>query len=270
MKINLTALLAIFAAVSLSASPVTAPTTVHARPDKSTPAIGILAAGTEPEFAGATAEPLPPGWEAVVITSNHDAYVAAKDVAKSLDVKIGSTLRTAPKADASVIGTMEPGDYAEIVGVKGKWTQLRLTKKRTGYIQIAGAAASAPSTSVAAAPAASVPLAPAPATPTASTFGGGGRPVQTVGINDPGSAALPRLFQGTFASTRRPLMPRRPYDYQLSDANGDRYAYLDISKLLLTEQIDKYIERSVVVYGTAKPVENTRDIVIVVESLQLR
>ncbi|WP_404421627.1 hypothetical protein [Nibricoccus sp. IMCC34717] len=270
MKIKLFILLASFWAAALSAAPLSAPTTVHARPDKSTPAIGILAAGTEPELAGATSDPLPTGWEAVVIASNHDAYVQAKDVAKSLDVKIGATLRTAPKADAQVIGTMEPGDYADIVGVKGKWTQLRLIKKRVGYIQVGtpAAVASAAPQPQAAAPAAAP--APAPASPTASTFGGAGRAVETVGINPQGSAALPRLFQGTFASTRRPLMPRRPYDFQLTDANGERYAYLDVSRLLLTEQIDKYIDHTVVVYGTAKPVDNTRDIVIVVESLQLR
>jgi hypothetical protein len=270
MKINLLVLLASFWAAAACAAPLSAPATVHARPDKSTAAIGILAAGTEPELAGATSDPLPTGWEAVVISSNHDAFVQAKDVAKSLDVKIGATLRTAPKADAQVIGTMEPGDYAEIIGVKGKWTQLRLTKKRVGYIQV-GAPANIASTLPQSQPAsAAAAPAPAPATPTASTFGGAGRPVETVGAGSAGSAALPRLFQGTFASTRRPLMPRRPYDFQLTDANGERYAYLDVSRLLLTEQIEKYIDHTVVVYGTAKPVDNTRDIVIVVESLQLR
>lgn len=269
MKINLLFWLGLTASVSLSASPLATTTTVHAKPDKSAPAVAVLAAGTEPELAPLPAEPVPAGWEAVVVASQQDAYVASKDISKSLDVKIGATLRGGPKADAPVIGTMEAGDYAEIVTVKGRWHQVKLTKKSTGYIYTgkvaSGSVATAPTPSPA--PAAAAP-APAPATPTASTFAGAGRPVETVSLGE--NAALPRLFQGTFASSRRPLMPRRPYDFQLNDANGERYAYLDVSKLLLTEQIDKYIDHTVVVYGTAKPVPNTRDIVIEVESLQLR
>jgi hypothetical protein len=43
-----------------------------------------------------------------------------------------------------------------------------------------------------------------------------------------------------------------------------------VSKLLLTEQIEKYIDHAVVVYGAAKNATDGRDIVIEVESLQLR
>jgi hypothetical protein len=56
----------------------------------------------------------------------------------------------------------------------------------------------------------------------------------------------------------------------LNDDSGTRYAYLDVSKLLLTEQIEKYIDHVVVVYGAAKSVPQHKDIVIEVESLQLK
>lgn len=85
-----------------------------------------------------------------------------------------------------------------------------------------------------------------------------------------GSASLPRSFQGKFVSTRRPLAPRHPYDWALNDDSGKRYALLDVSKLLQTEQIEKYTDRMVVVYGSAKPSPNGRDILIQVESLQLK
>jgi len=91
-----------------------------------------------------------------------------------------------------------------------------------------------------------------------------------VNLGDGGSSTLPRLFQGKFVSTRSAFKPRRPYDWALADDSGDRYAYVDISKLLLTEQIDKYIGHVVVVYGSAIAVPGTKDIVIEVESLQLR
>lgn len=81
---------------------------------------------------------------------------------------------------------------------------------------------------------------------------------------------MPRLLAGKFVSTRSPFKPRRPYDWALNDDAGKRYAYLDISKLLLTEQIESYIDHSVVVFGAAKPIAGTKDFVIEVESLQLR
>ena len=88
-------------------------------------------------------------------------------------------------------------------------------------------------------------------------------------LGDGGGAALPRQFAGWFVSTRRPFMPRRPYDYALNDDAGRRYTYLDLSKLLLTEQIEKYVGHKVVVFGRARPAGG-QDIVITVETLQLR
>src|SRR5690606_7453567 len=83
-------------------------------------------------------------------------------------------------------------------------------------------------------------------------------------------AALPRLFEGKLATTRSPLRPRRPYDWALEADDGTRFAYLDFTKLLLTEQIESYQDRVIVVYGVARTVPDTKDIVIAVESLQLR
>ncbi len=91
-----------------------------------------------------------------------------------------------------------------------------------------------------------------------------------VNLGDGGSTTLPRQFAGKFVSTRRPFAPRRPFDYALEDDAGKRYAYLDISKLLLTEQIEKYVDRHVVVFGTARNAPDAKDIVIAIETLQLR
>jgi hypothetical protein len=91
-----------------------------------------------------------------------------------------------------------------------------------------------------------------------------------VNLGDGGSSTLPRLFQGKFVSTRHPFRPRRPFDWALNDDAGERYAYLDMSKLLLTDQLDKYVDHHVVVYGAAKSVPDHKDIVIEVESLQLK
>ena len=70
--------------------------------------------------------------------------------------------------------------------------------------------------------------------------------------------------------TQKPLRPRRPYDYALNDEAGKRYAYVDVSRLLQTEQIEKYVDHNVVVFGAAKATADGKDIVITVETLQLK
>ncbi len=281
MKINL--LLALFAATSLAAAPLTTSTAVHVRPDASSPTLATLPAGTEPKAAVGTALPLAAGWSAVQVDGPHTAYIQNKDLQKNLDVRPGAVFYAAPKAGGPSVATMEPGDQVEITGYHGRWTEVKVTKRIVGYIQgwsgAAPAAAAARSTTPAALPsnastpaapanrpAATQPFSPAPAA-AAAAAGAQGRPVS---LGDGGSASLPRLFQGKFVSTRSVLRPRRPYDFQLNDSAGERYAYLDVSRLLQTEQIDKYVDRTVAVYGTAKGVAGTKDIVIEVESLQLK
>jgi hypothetical protein len=122
---------------------------------------------------------------------------------------------------------------------------------------------------------ATAPAVPEQSTPTPATGDtrapvAPGRAAPMTTNRDDSSASLPRSFQGKFVSTRRPLAPRHPYDWALNDDTGKRYALLDVSKLLQTEQIEKYTDRMVVVYGSAKPSPNGRDILIQVESLQLK
>ncbi len=77
------------------------------------------------------------------------------------------------------------------------------------------------------------------------------------------------MFEGRFVFPRNPFKPRRPHDWALSDESGSRFAYLDVSRLLQTEQIENYTNRTVAVFGTARPMPGTKDFVITVESLQL-
>jgi hypothetical protein len=268
MKTNLRLLLAFFAAAaSLTAAPLTSSSAVHARPEASAPAVAVLKAGTEPVAAAGVALTLPPGWQAVELSGPHEVYVHGKDLTKNLDVKPNAEFRTQPKADAPVLTTFAAGDKAEITGLRGKWTQMKLEKKIVGYLYTPGggaAGAHMPVTTPS-----YTPPAPAPVPAIASTGSASGRPAQNINLGDGGSSALPRLFKGQLVASRK-LIGRAPYEFQLNDDGGARYAYLDTSKLLLTEQIDKYIDHTVVVYGTAKPVPNSKDIVIQVESLQLQ
>jgi hypothetical protein len=251
-------------AAAAAAAPLTATTAVHLQPDEKSPAVAVLNAGSEPVAAPDAPAGAPAGWMAVELPGPFDGYVQNRDITKSLDVRDGAPIHLAPKADAVVLAAMGKADKATITGLHGKWTQISLQKKLTGYIRTGGT----PSTVAPAA--ASAPLAPPPVTPVAYGVTTEGRPAPMVNLGDGGSSTLPRLFQGKFVSTRSPFRPRRPFDWALDDDAGERYAYLDMSKLLLTDQLDKYVDHHVVVYGAAKSVPGRKDIVIEVESLQLK
>ncbi|HEY0945757.1 MAG TPA: SH3 domain-containing protein [Opitutaceae bacterium] len=268
MKINRLGLAAVFAAAfsTVSAVPLTQTAAVHAKPSATAPVVSVLNAGAEPVTA--TGTDAPAGWMAVELSGPHELYVQNKDIQKNLEVKPGASMHKEPKTDSPAVATAVAGDPTEITGLRGRWTQIRLNKPLIGYIQVGGASTSpTPATPPPAHTPAVQSTPPPPATAPATNTG---QPAPMVNSGDGGISALPRLFQGKLTSTRHPLRPRRPYEYQLVDDGGDRYAYVDITKLLQTEQIDKYVDRTVVVYGTAKPVAGTKDIVIQVESLQLR
>lgn len=275
MKTNL-ALAGFFfasAAAVIAAAPLTSATAVHVQPDESSLTIQVLNAGTQPTLTASQSGSLPSGWVAVELPGPFEAFVKNGDIMKSLDVKVGAPVYLTPKAGAPELTKIEAADRTNITGLHGKWTQIRLEKRLVGYIRVNGVASYAMPANGAMETAASPAQAPlvdaSPMTPIAYGTTAAGHPAATMNL-DSGSSSLPRLIQGKFVSTRSAFKPRRPYDWALNDDAGDRYAYLDVSRLLLTEQIEKYIGHTVVVYGAAKSVPGGRDIVIEVESLQLK
>ena len=269
MKTKLALLAFFLAARGAFAAPLPATTAVHAQPDANSPAIATLKAGTEPTPVQDQLATTPSGWLAVELPGPFEGYVQNKDIAKSLDVKIGAKIHLTPKTDSGVITTMEAADKAEITGLHGRWTQVKVEKTLTGYIYLG-------TTEVASKPAADAPPAAEPAPFQTAPVAPIGQGVTAAGKSVPvnlasgNGATLPRLFQGKFVSTRSPFKPRRPFDWALHDDAGKRYAYLDISKLLLTEQIESYADHVVVVYGAARPGPDGKEMVIQVESLQLK
>lgn len=271
----LSAALGSFALVCASAAALAAPltetTAVHTKPDKASPAVSFLKAGTEPAPLAEAVASTPAGWMAIELPGPFDVYAQNKDLAKSLDVKPGSNLYLAPKIDSSVLTLAQKDDKATITGLQGKWTQLRLERKITGYIYVGSAPGYLPAIATTpAAPTAHAPATPLSAAPVAPGVYGVAAAGQPVNLGDGGASMLPRQFAGKFITTRSPFKPRRPYDWALADDAGKRYAYLDISKLLLTDQIENYANHTVVVFGAAKNVPETKDIVIQVETLQLK
>ncbi|MBC8039342.1 MAG: hypothetical protein H7Y06_02265 [Opitutaceae bacterium] len=263
-KSTLIASLVLAASAALNAAPLAETTPVFGSPDTAAKPVASLPAGTEPALAPGVSAPA--GWTAVTLAGPHEVWAPNSSVNKALEVRAGASYFTEAKTDAPVLATAQKDDPTDIIDYKGKWTKFRLSKPVTGYIKspakVASATPAATSAVVASAP---VKDSAAPVTPGQQV--GYGRPAP---VGDGASSALPRLFQGKLASTQSPLRPRRPYDFQLTDDSGARYAYVDVSKLLATEQINKYTDRTVVVYGTAKAVPGTKDMVIIAESLQLR
>lgn len=268
------------ATLSLSAAPLAATTAVHTQPDEAAPVLAVLAAGTTPTPAPDALATTPAGWMAVELPGPFDAFVRRSDLLKSLDVKPGASLYRAPDLTAGVLATAQQGDAITITGLHGKWTQVSLAKKLTGYIHVDGgapapavatltdSAAPAPTPAASSTPPAAATLAPPPVAASAHGVATAGQPAPV--LNPNGDTALPRYYQGRFVSTRSPFRPRRPYDWALNDEAGKRIAYLDTSHLLLTDQIENYTDHSVLVYGATRPSPDGKDFVIVLDSLQLK
>ena len=260
MKIKLIASAAPLAWCSLvCAATLPAPTAVQIQPDPSSAVIVVLKAGSEEPAPSDKAGPAPAGWSAVVVPGPFEAFVKNKDLAKSLDIIPGSPVFQSPKEGAAVLTIFDKSDKAEITGLlKGGWTRVRLDKALIGYIQVA--------------PSAPAPVAPAaaPAPFPSAVQPSSAAPNAVVTGSDSTPASLSRLFEGTLSSTRNPLLPRRPFDWQIVDLDGNRIAFVDLGRLLLTDQVESYAGRPVVVLGTLKTVPDSKDLVIEAEGLRLK
>jgi hypothetical protein len=247
---------ALTGSAALNAATLNVATAVQSKPDASSPVIAVLPAGADMPALSDKAGAPPSGWVAVDMAGPFQGYVMNKDLTKQLDILPGSGIYLSPKEATVPFATYEKGDKADITGLHGKWTQITLQKSIVGYIQ-ADAAASVSSAPVAAAPA----PAPAPSAPTSVA------PEPAAPTDD---AGLSKLFEGTLTGTRTLLMPKKPFDWQIVDADGKRIAYLDLSKLLLTDQIENYAGHAVVVLGYLESIKNSSDLVIHAEGLRLK
>ncbi|HYC72338.1 MAG TPA: SH3 domain-containing protein, partial [Opitutaceae bacterium] len=198
----------------------------------------------------------PAGWRRVELGGPFDAFVHSRDLNKGLEIRGGASLVEGPRAGAPVITVADEAEQFDLVGTVGDWVKIRLNKKLTGYIAV-GETANLPAPERAAV---APPTRPAnPGTPAAT-----GRPAQFAGS----SADLPRTFQGQLTSAARPILnPNPPYDYQLTDVNGKRIAYLDMRRVLLNVRLESLAGRAVTVTGTLRNTVDGKDLVVAVETL---
>lgn len=253
---------------SLLAEVATRATPVHLRPDSGSPVLRLYKAGeTLPDTVSVNTAA--DGWTTVALPGPHDVFVENRYIGKDLDVKPGAPLHLGAKTSTPVLTQSTVDDKVKITGLRGRWTQLQLEQPVTGYIF--GATPNSVMRTAPEIPTATLHDGPdfssgatEPAKPTI------GKAINRTTAERESLAALPRLFEGFLESTRAPLRPRRPYDFALQTASGTRFAYLDLKRILLNTPVENYMRHNVVVYGTARPIPDTTDIVITVESIQLR
>ncbi len=260
MKIKIACLLLVSLVVRLVAADIL-PTdaAVFVQPDPKSPVLVRLKAGNTIVYTGDA----PAGWRRVEISGTFEGYAHNRDITKDLSVRAGGNILAAPKKDAPALTVAQEGDKTEVVGLAGgDWVQVKFAKKLQGFVATAAAANLAPDPVASLAPLAPA-VSPAPAAPASNI----GRAVPLTG----NTADLPRLFAGRFVLARRALInPNPPYDYQLIDSNGRRFAYIDTKRLLLTDQIQAYIEREVSITGTIRNTVDGKDLVIAAESMTLK
>ncbi|MBL9215052.1 MAG: SH3 domain-containing protein [Opitutaceae bacterium] len=244
-----------FTAVRLAAETLKSDAAVFSQTDPKSPVLARLKAGAVITPVGEA----PAGWRRVEVSGPFDAFVNNRDITKALEVREGASIYAAPRKDAPLLATAAAGDKTEVTGlVGGDWCQIRLDKKLQGFIAV-GETANLPADPPPAAPAVPAPAAPAPSPV--------GRPVPLAG----NTADMPRMFAGRLVLAKRPILnPNPPYDYQLTDASGRRFAYVDTRRLLLTDKIEAYLDRSIAVTGTVRNTVDGKDLVIAAESMQLR
>ena len=270
MKTNLLLCALLATAASLAASPLASTTAVHTKPDEASPSVTFLKAGTDPIPVNDSVATTPAGWMAVELAGPFEGYVQDKELSKDLDMKPGAPIYLAPKIESGVLTAAVKGDKTNITGQRGRWLQIRLERKLTGYIFIGGTPGYMPpiATTPAGSPAAA-PMSAAPVAPVAYGAAEAGRAAPMVNPSDSASA-LPRQFIGRLVNTQRPLRPRRPFDWALNDDAGKRYAYLDVTKLLLSQPLEALADHDVVLFGAPRASADGKELVINVETMQLK
>jgi len=248
------AALALLAAARLAAADTVATdTAVFTQADAKSYVIARLKAGSAIKYVGEA----PAGWRRVELSGTFEAYAHSNDITKGLEVREGAPIYTGPSKTSGLLTTAQKGDKSEVTGLKGDFCQIRLEKTLQGFVAT-GATVNTP-----AAPAPLPAAAPAPVVASSAP----GRPVPVTG----NTADLPRYFTGTLVVARRPIInPNPPYDYQLIDTSGRRFAYVDTKRLVITDRIESFVDRFVTITGTVRNTVDGKDLVVSAESMQLR
>ncbi|MBL4575530.1 MAG: hypothetical protein JKY51_05445 [Opitutaceae bacterium] len=253
-------------------------TVLRAQPDSDAPIITILKAGTSYELT--TAEDLPPNspdlptdWIAINYRGSFKGFVTNNNIRKDLSISPGASIYQSASSDAAIFTTMEIDDDAVFVSPEAGWSQIVIRKTIPLYINTS----EEPNTSEESV--FPTPLVePELITPITAEIIIDQPEVQAMPIARPEPketsdeiTELPpaRLFHGIFAKTKRFLGRKPKYDYRLLDSQEKTLLYLDVSTLLITDPLEKYLGRKINAFGTGRVPVKSKYLVIRVESLRL-
>lgn len=257
MKIKYAFFAAVLGVGGLSAEPLATDTAVFVQADAKSLVLVRLKRGEQVSYVGEA----PAGWKRVEISGAFTGYASEKDLSKGLTVREGANLYVNPSTTGDVLTVIEKGDKTTLLGLAGpgyKFGQIQIEKKMQGFIAV-GATANTPavgSTDL-------LTSTPAPVQPSGPTALG--HPVPIVG----NAADLARSFSGTLVLSRRPIFnPNPPYDYQLTDSNGRRFAYVDTKRLVSTEKLESFVGLVVTLNGAIRNTVDGKDLVVEAQSIQ--
>lgn len=253
-----------------AASTASANRPVHLRPDSSSPVIGTLNEGDLPVASAdpveLTQEQRQAGWEAISYLDDFRGFVRRNDVGKDLDVKPGAPVYLSAGADADrIITHAAANELFEVERLTGDWIELSFRKPVTGFVQ-SSSAAPLPTAQAEVLEAEAVVMEDLPAPEVKAASPAAAAVTSRDGVPVDG---LQRLYEGRLARSRSFLGRQPPYPFQIMDQSGNRIAYLDLNKLLITTPIDRFLDRGFQFYGKAEPIEGRRDFVIRVEHMRL-
>lgn len=245
---------------------------VHLRPDSSSPVVGELEADAwvvPAEASSLTDEQVRAGWQAVSFLDDFRGFVRRSDLTKDLEVRPGAKVYLKEKADRDqILATAESDDLFEIERLSGEWVEVTFRKPITGYTRKPGQETASSERRAERNEPEDEPedsgIEDVPAPRDEEVEG----PVVSRRDGMPTDGEL-RLFEGRLMPVRSFLGRKQPFDYQMVDNSGNRIAYLDLKKLLITTPLDRFYDRSFQFYGRAEPIEGRREFVIRVEHMRL-
>jgi hypothetical protein len=268
--------------------------TVHLGPDTDAPVIGLLPSGS------VMLPPLPPvsmseraqaeGWAAISFLDNFRGFVLRSQIRKDLTLATDTPIYLSAQEDSSqILALAQARDVVEVQNVDGLWAEVSFRKPVTGFVQEVGHRASP--AAVNRPPAGSGAVRPQPQ-PLRETIAADtvrdardtpsdnvraarrGRiapppthsPIPTEVFVDSGPPVL-RAFEGWLSPTRSFFGRSQPFSHQIIDQAGNRIAYLDLSRLLITTPLDEFYGLRFEFYGRSEAIPERRDFVIRVERI---
>lgn len=239
---------------------------VHLRPTTDSPVLGHLAEDAfrmkPPQPVSLSESEKQEGWEAISFLDNLRGFVRRNDLTKDLNVAPGAAVfLSAEENPARLVTRAEANDNFEVAKLSGDWVEVSFRKPVTGFIRRqADRAPDERKTETAEV------VDQADEEEVAEVADTRRRPISD-------RAAIPndgilRSFQGQLSKPRSFFGRQPPYPYQMVDSSGNRIAYLDLSKLLITAPMEHVLGRDYEFFGRAEPIAGRRDFVIHVERMQ--